>query len=104
MYNVSSDRQSARSLKRRTLYSIVKKQREGASVVNIHRFSSGSVIVRGWQRSPCMAVMAGGSSRHPVPHHADNQYIPLLGDDLQLHQDGHYREGAIDYRGLRSVS
>lgn len=51
-----------------------------------------------------MAVMAGGSSRHPVPHHADNQYIPLLGDDLQLHQDGHYREGAIDYRGLRSVS
>lgn len=71
---------------------------------SLHSFFIRSItsIVRR-RRAPAVAPVAGSGARDIIPHHAHYQYIPVFGDDLQLHSDRHYREGAVDHRGLRSV-
>jgi len=65
--------------------------------------SSCTNTVRWRQRAPAVAPVARGGARDIIPHHAHYQYIPVFGDDLQLHPDRHYREGTVDHRGLRSI-
>lgn len=60
--------------------------------------------MRRWGSAPGLVTLAGDSLGYPAADNVHNQCVPLLGDDVQLRTNRNHREGALDHRGLRSLS